>query len=344
MRVLQKTEATPCVIYSSRLVTDSTPDRTSERIQILYRYSYKGHAYTSAHVGMEIMGHFRRQHFIARYPPGSHATCYVFPTSPKRAVLDRSLPGEIVAFLAILLLIGIGAVWAFISSPRIVISEWRRWRKHVVPGNVPPSREPIPFKGQANPRTEFITLLVAILFWNALLALIFYATFLAPQTPEDAIFEDTPPVQVIALWLGCGLLPVCGMLSPFLAIFHPHLRLSSRTHTVPLGEDFHCAWEIIGPAEKFRSLRITLEGQESIGLGLSAKTQTFASIPILESIHSTPPVQGNAQITVPGNLMHTLNGRRVRVSWLLRVRGEMSHWPHLRRQYPVVVLPQAAGG
>jgi hypothetical protein len=83
---------TPCVVLSSRVVKSKV-----FHLYVFYAYEFNGHQYKSscAQFG-EIAspdGEGKRA-FVARYPSGHKAVCYVNPKDPAEAVLDRSMNRE----------------------------------------------------------------------------------------------------------------------------------------------------------------------------------------------------------------------------------------------------------
>ncbi len=113
---------TPCTVVSSEVKSYSDSDGTTYSIQITYRYTCNGRDYLSDRYGFmdsSSSGRKRKQAVVDQYPPGREAICYVNPTNPNDAVLNRNFTPMMLIGLFPLLFVAIGAggiTWALKSS------------------------------------------------------------------------------------------------------------------------------------------------------------------------------------------------------------------------------------
>jgi len=119
--------ARPCVIIASRVKTvgDSEGDLTSSP-DILYSYSfgdrqYKSNRYDFWGESSEIWAEIEA--IVARFPPGSSCICYVNPSDPADAVLERGFSWNIFYGLVPLLFLSIGLAGLFLLIPLMRKSE-----------------------------------------------------------------------------------------------------------------------------------------------------------------------------------------------------------------------------
>jgi hypothetical protein len=70
--------------------------------------------------------------------------------------------------------------------------------------------------------------------------------------------------------------------------------------------------------------------------------QVFAEIPVFETMEHETLSQGEGRVVIPPGLMHSFNGRHNRITWWLRVRGEIPRRPDVEEDFPINVLPHGA--
>jgi hypothetical protein len=88
--------STPCLILSSRVLTEkpSPASPPAHRASIRYRYTVKGASYVGDHIHREgadgpTSDRAKAESVCAKYPPMREATCYVDPAKPESAVLEH---------------------------------------------------------------------------------------------------------------------------------------------------------------------------------------------------------------------------------------------------------------
>lgn len=91
--------ATQCTIASAEVVRESlSAGDTRHKPVITYRYTFGGREYTSSRYDLMGDAGWRTQRtpskIVANYRPGMITTCYVNPSAPAVAVLQRGLPAR----------------------------------------------------------------------------------------------------------------------------------------------------------------------------------------------------------------------------------------------------------
>src|SRR3954452_3793178 len=102
----------PCVIRSSRVLTDDRSEKPY-RLIVEYEYGFNGRDYVSRRAQLTDVrsGSYGEVLKLAtKYPPESHANCYVNPKTPAEAVLQRSSLWYIFALAFPLPFMGFGAI------------------------------------------------------------------------------------------------------------------------------------------------------------------------------------------------------------------------------------------
>jgi hypothetical protein len=120
---------TECEILSSRVSElDENERRTGEfYLEVEYTYSVKGTAFSSRHYTLKSKGlsdYGEAQRLTLRYAPGAKTVCYVNPSSPEQAILQRDSLwfGLVLLFPLIFVAIGGGGLYFFIRG--IVRHRW----------------------------------------------------------------------------------------------------------------------------------------------------------------------------------------------------------------------------
>jgi hypothetical protein len=98
--------------------------------------------------------------------------------------------------------------------------------------------------------------------------------------------------------------------------------------------------------QKLRQLEIVLEGAEEATYRRGTDTKTdravFTTIPIAKLNDPARLQQGWTHVTLPADTMHSFAAPNNKITWTLRVRGEIPKWPDIDDEYPVHVAPKLA--
>jgi len=212
-------------------------------------------------------------------------------------------------------------------------------QKKAMPTFTPASAEPVALKSQMSPLGQFLGLTAFALFWNGFIGIFVYMTFFRHD-------HSTPwfAKAFVLVFAGIGVLLLLGAGSCFLALFNPRVMLRARTNAVPLGGVYQFEWRVKGRADRLRRIRIVLEGREEAwyrsGKSHQAVTQTFAEIPIIQTMDNEPvSEQGQGRVTIPAGFMHSFTAVHNKIIWRLRVHAEVAHFPAVEEDYILNVLP-----
>src|ERR1051326_4419060 len=237
--------AVPCVVISSQVRTHHSGDGSTYSINILYSYDLNGRelkANRYSFMGASPSGYKGKSAIVARYPPGTETICYVNPSDPTDAVLQRGFTAEMWLGLIPLLFATIGAgglVFAFRKrrQNRLTGAIGQRTEFGDAVANTFPglhqteSSERRLLRPKVSPLCKWLIAIAIALFWNGIVS-VFLAQIIrsrgsGPMEWFLAIFLI--PFVVI----GLGLL--CASAYFFLALFNPRPRLRATPGLVPLG-------------------------------------------------------------------------------------------------------------
>lgn len=339
---------TPCTVNSSQvLVSRSSKGGATYRPEVVYHYRCEEQTYTSRRYQFSTgfsSGKDRKQRVVDQYPPGRETMCYVNPSKPSEAVIDRGFNVEMLYGLFGLPFAIIGALGVF-YFPRLAGRQFGQSgqlssQKKAVPTFTPASAEPVALKSQLSPLGKFIGVTLFALFWNGFMGVFVYLAFFARGHGGAPFLAKA----FILVFVGIGLLILLAAIGSFAALFNPRVLLSARTNAVALGGVYQFEWRVKGNAGRLRKLRIVLEGREEAwyrsGKNHQAVTQVFAEIPIVQTMDNEPVAeQGQGRVTIPAGLMHTFHAVHNKVVWSLRVHAEVPHFPAVDEDYAVNVLP-----
>lgn len=333
----------PCVIASSHVQTDTSGDSPTYHVGAVFRYQFDGRSYESTRHDF-IPGSTsakRARQFVARFPEGAETTCFVDPSDPQQAVLDRGLQQEM-AFGGIGLIFLMAGLFGFF----VVFRSGEKSSAVPTAGprfgsdGLPLATGPTELKPKHTPVAKFFGMLLFAGLWNGFISIFVYLVFFAEDANKAPFFAKA----IVGLFALIGVAIIVGVFTSFLALFNPRIRLTAQTTTVPLGGELQLTWKVSGRAGMLRKLRIIFEGREEAtyrrGTSTHTDTQVFAEMPVFESTEREFLAQGSVRVVVPPNSMHTFEGRHNKVLWRLRVRGEIPRWPDVEDEYPITVLPQ----
>jgi len=112
-----------------------------------------------------------------------------------------------------------------------------------------------------------------------------------------------------------------------------------------LGEALRVEWQIAGRVAALQKLCLRLEGREEVtyrqGDNTSSARSVFADLEIATQTEPREMGSGSGTLTIPAQLMHSFAGQHNKVLWVIRVIGEIPHWPDLNEEFALTVLPAA---
>ncbi len=331
--------------------------------EIEYEYEYAGRTWRSDKVrffGMRSSNRTSHANFVARFPEGSAAVCYVNPANPSEAVLDRGYSASMFFGLIPLVFVGVGvggmtyAVRGMRNakgkdfSPVFKGSEQDRGSMGRLTGEAVPG---LPAVDEADfqesrlkpSQTALATCLAMVgvsIFWNGLVSV--FVTIAARSwmdgDPEYFLTFFIIPFVLV----GIGL--IGGVFYFLLALFNPRPDVTVSAGAIQLGVKLRIKWIVNGRTGRMEWVRISLEGTESatyrVGTRSTTDTSNFLSETLFESSDRFAMAEGNLEVTIPADTMHSFEAHNNKITWELRFHGKISTWPDVKQSYPITVLPR----
>jgi hypothetical protein len=72
-------------------------------------------------------------------------------------------------------------------------------------------------------------------------------------------------------------------------------------------------------------------------------TTVFTSIPVGEGDAYGNLRRGSGRVEVPPDARPSFKSAKREIRWVLKVHGEIAHWPDFVEEFPVGVLPRSTG-
>jgi hypothetical protein len=347
-------EATPCRIESSQVVESSDSDGSTYKVDVTYSYEVEGAVIRGTRydfLKMSSSGYDGKAAIVARYPPGTQATCWVNPKNRTESVLSRDFSLSYLVGLFPLIFVAVGAggiVWALRQG-------WKNRKSAQPAGAFRAAEGPSPFgveipadamqprvlKPQASPMGKLLGLIFITLFWNGIVSVFVVIMINGWRSGhgEGCLTAFLVPFVLI------GLLLIFGVFRQFLVLFNPRLELTLSRGALAPGENASLQWRIEGKAERVTRLKIVLEGREEATYRRGTDTYTdkevFATILIIDTTQSIQIAQGSARVDVPADTMPSFKADRNKVLWTLKAACEIPGWPDSDDEYEIVVAPAA---
>ncbi len=343
---------TPCTIVSSRVERHDGDDSDTFSIEIEYDYTFDGQAYRGDRYHFMIgstSGQAGKQAVVDAHPVGRRTICYVDPSEPSEAVLERRWVLEMLwgLFSLPFLAVGLGLPWAIRRGNR---KKAAKERGEAVPGFDSESLQfrlvnegddgPVTLKPESSSIGLFVVSICVCLFWNGIVS------FMVREMLDG--WSKGNPDWVLTLFsipfiaAGAGL--IAWVIYAFAALFNPRPTLTLSRRQIPLGEQAHVNWSFRGNSSAIRQLTLTLKGVEKAtyrrGTDTHTDTATFYERVLFQSDQAYDIANGEAEIEIPVDSMHTFQAGNNEISWSLHVAGEIPLRPDVNESFPMVVLPQ----
>lgn len=346
-------DETACRVLSSRVRTHRGSEDTTYSVDVLYAYTVDEREYRTNRydfLGGSSSGYAGKQAVVARYPVGSRATCFVDPSDPALAVLDRSLRakyllGAIPAALAIGGMLGLSrSLRSRRPAPRRGHGE--PWNATPMgPAPTTPRRGPRPVRSgefvlepDAAPLPRAVLLGIVAIAWNA-----FVAFGVWNSGARGGGWFGGFAALFFAPFVLVGLGLIAFAIHRALAIANPRARIVVSASRIEPGATVQLRWELRGRVRRLTRLRFAFEGREEAtyrrGTDSVTARETFATIDIADTSRVETFAQGEADFLIPPDTMHTFEAPNNKITWRLRVRGTIPRWPDLDATYTVQVAP-----
>jgi hypothetical protein len=196
-----------------------------------------------------------------------------------------------------------------------------------------------------SPAARLIFTLIFAAFWNGIVSVFLFdviASFRGDGQRDwfGALFM----VPFAAVGVGAILYFFYGLL----ALFNPRPHLSVSANPVRLDQGLEVDWTTTGSVNRIRAWRVTLEGREEAtytrGTTTSTDRETFAVLDIAKGAGGAGFREGGGKAVFPANAMHSFNGGHNRISWVLKVHGDVPFWPDVSEEFEIEVAPHRVGG
>ncbi len=313
------------------------------KLDILYRYDVDGRSYLSnryGFIGGSSSGYDGKNDIAKSLPRGSTVTAWVDPSDPTRAVLERGFTALHFLGLLPLLFVLLGAVMLRkgLVRPTDALPEAPGLPGH--PTEAAAARTLEPGGGRWG---KVFGMLFFCAFWNGIVSVFLWQVIQAFRHGRHPWFD----VLFLTPFVLVGLATVAGFFYFLLGLANPRTTITLLVSELCLGESLRIAWRTRGRVARLRTLRFVLEGEESAtyrrGTDTHTDTSTFKTITVAEVVTASQMRNGEAETVIPEDTMHTFRGQSNRITWKLRVRGEVPHWPDVDDSWELVVLPMREG-
>lgn len=331
---------TPCTVISSRVQRHSGSDSTTYSVDVFYRYTVDGREYKSnryASLGGSSSGYKRKAAVVKKYPAGSQRVCYVNPKDPTDVLLKPGVGWE--------LLLGL-IPSAFLGAGIFIMASSRKKDRGLSPDTKAPlalrpetSSEPRDLTVKTSPLVRLVCVLVFALIWNGVVSVFLWDIIGDARrgSPNYFLMLFFTPFALI----GLGTLVAVGYYA--LALFNPRCRLRVTPSVLRPGGTLEVAWTFSGSIQRLQRLRIYLEGREEAtyrrGTSTHKDSHAFARLSVAELSSSLEMAQGEARCRLPAGAPPSFDAPNNKIVWVLKIHGEISHWPDVNDEYEITVAP-----
>ncbi len=192
---------------------------------------------------------------------------------------------------------------------------------------------------------KLLTVVVMCCFWNGLTWAFVWAWINNP--PIGNLWGRIGMGLFQLPFVVVGLLLVWGVLHTLMSLVNPAVSIALSSGAVPLGGNMDVAWEVRGGWWGLRKLSVHIVGHEWARYVQGTDTRTDQSPFVCLEVVSTEKVDeipfGTRNISIPPQLMHTLDEANNKIKWVVRVQGHIAWWPDVEADFPFRVTPPDIG-
>ncbi len=354
----------PCTVVSSTVTTHSDSDGTTYGVEIVYRYEIDGRSYSSDRRSFAVdgssSGRSGKEKFVADHPPGKAMTCYVDPSDPASAVLDRGISASFLWGLFPLPFLAIGLFVIYFSlrgnqdrTGGAKSKTAKRSKRGVIPDASAQAADERLLLRPGKQRLAYAAgILVFALFWNGIISVFLVQLFDGYRSGDPDVCLSLFMVPFVLV--GAGL--VFFWLRKVMLLFAPVIELELDRSAIPLGGSATLKWRVVSRLGRLSAMSVVLVGEERAtyrrGTETITDTHTFFEQDLAEADGSdlafdtlaAVPERGTVILKVPADTMHTFKAGNNKIVWTLKVRGQVPRWPDPVDSYELTVLPMRLGG
>lgn len=338
----------PCVVESSEVRRHSSDKGSTYSVDILFRYEVNGHEFRAnrySFVTGSSSGRAGKLAIVRQYPPGRKTTCFVNPTDPTEAVLERRFTNDMWLGLIplVFLAIGIGGmVFAIRKSRSKTGSTMTRIAGRTASANEqfasPIAGERV-LKARYGPRLRLVGGIVFAVIWNGIVSVFGWHVFEGFRRHRPEWFLAIFLIPFVLIGLGV----IAYVVYAFLGLFNPRPKLRLRPAAIRLGENLACDWTINGAVSRIRRLTIEIEGVEEARYRRGTSTYTdksvFVRLPVVDNDRHREFASGGVTAMLPTQYVPSFKAPNNRIYWQLKLHGEIARWPDISEEYEIEVLP-----
>lgn len=345
----QTWDVVDCKILRSKVKSHRSDDGTTYSVDIVYEYHYQGQTYRSGRygfIGGSSSGRSGKIAIVKKYQRGSTQLCYVNPTAPSKAVLQRGFNASLLLTLIPLIFLAIGLAIAFYNF-KLWLGIKKEQRSHASwKGSTPHTQNtsnPIELKPSTGRISGLIVTICIAAFWNGIVSVFLWQCIDSFQGGNGDWFLALFLIPFVAI--GAGL--ICWVVYTFLCLFNPTVKMTLMTPDLALGWPVRVQYELQGSPRSIQSLLIYLEGKEEIQYivrsGKNSSKRTESSVFFEQELINTTNIHeiesGSVECIIPMELMHSFETEGHKIIWSLKLKGEVPNWPDISEDYLLQVRP-----
>lgn len=323
----------PCTITHAQVGSGQTSDLY--RADLRYTYTFEGADYEGSRYSfgtIRTSNLSRWQALVDTYPVGSKHRCYVNPEKPEQATLRRFSLGWHWLIPLPLMAVGYGVLYAA-RTGRIKVGLHGRpadWRpRAIIKGRMP---GPIVLSPRRDHIKAFLKIGVVTLAWNSINAMIIQNALVGGA---ESIFQG-----ITALVLGSfgiiGAVLLYRSARALLCIVSPAIKIELERDLIPVGGSKWLRCYVPGRPGQVTQLAIRLAAYEHAYArnGRGVQKQSALMYEQFLSVQSD-----EALLSIPTDVMHSLEAEHSKVTWTLEVSAKVEGWLDIKDRYPLTVLP-----
>ena len=345
---------TDCTILSSGVGRHSgSKGGSTYSVDVLYRYQFNGREYQSSRYKFataSTSGYDGKAEIVRRLAPGTTTTCYVNPTAPDEAVLDRGFTADLLFGLIplVFICVGFGGFYFWRKKSAQPINPMGRAISSSISqgGAVPfmatpplPSIKPVVLKPETRPIVKLIGTIFVALFWNGIVSVFVYHCVDGWRRGHGEWFLTLFMIPFVLIGLGM----IGAAVYFFLGLFNPTPVVTVSSDALVIGGEFDLHWRFSGRTGALRRVRILLEGIEQAryrrGTSTSTDTSVFHRSELANHTLHNDMIAGNVKFNIPADVIHSFDAPNNKILWRLRVEGDIPMWPDVKQEFPITVWP-----
>ena len=332
-----------CYIRQSKLSIQSDSDGTTYRADIKMEWVFENLEYLGGSYNFSDMhssGRSGKQKIVNKYQVGSQHRCWINPSNPAQAVLNRDIPGSvyfIVPFTAIFILIGGVAMFgSFGVFPNSWVPAFRSRHKRVASTGLGYSE----LKPEHGPKTKMFGALLFAVFWNGITSIFVYHAVQSHLRGDPEWFLTIFIIPFVLVGVG-----TMGFVAyTFLSLFNPKPSLRLSEGRPILGQNVTLQWGFDKPVNRIKSLQLSLVGEERATYQQGTSTVTdkhiFYKHALKSSSISSEIANGSVSLQAPENSMHSFDSGNNKIVWYVELHGKIGNWPDVKEKYPLTIRPR----